>query len=109
VVLERLETLWLNTGTLCNLTCKSCYIESSPTNNALVYLSLAEAEAYLDEAERLGTREIGFTGGEPFMNRDMLPMIRSALERDAADAPVRRRFEGASARAADNARQPRSS
>jgi organic radical activating enzyme len=81
VPLERLETLWLNTGTLCNLACKSCYIESSPTNDALVYLSLAEAEAFLDEAERLATREIGFTGGEPFMNRDALPMIRSALAR----------------------------
>ena len=79
--LERLETLWLNTGTLCNLACTSCYIESSPTNDALVYLSLAEAEAYLDEAERMGTREIGFTGGEPFMNRDAIAMIGSALSR----------------------------
>jgi pyruvate-formate lyase-activating enzyme len=81
VALRGLETLWINTGTLCNLACKTCYIESSPTNDALVYLSLAEAEAYFDEAERLGTREIGFTGGEPFMNRDMVPMMRSALER----------------------------
>ena len=29
----------------------------------------------------MGTREIGFTGGEPFMNRDMVPMLRSALAR----------------------------
>ncbi|HEX8532788.1 MAG TPA: radical SAM protein [Allosphingosinicella sp.] len=81
VSLDRLDTLWLNTGTLCNLACASCYIESSPTNDALVYLSLAEAEVFLDEAERLGTREIGFTGGEPFMNRDAVAMIRSALLR----------------------------
>jgi hypothetical protein len=81
VALERLETLWINTGTLCNLTCKTCYIESSPTNDALVYLTLAEVESYLGEAERLGTREIGFTGGEPFMNRDIMGMIRSALAR----------------------------
>jgi uncharacterized Fe-S cluster-containing radical SAM superfamily protein len=81
VELERLETLWINTGTLCNLACKSCYIESSPTNDALVYLSLAEAEGFFEEAQQLGTREIGFTGGEPFMNRDMIPMLRSALER----------------------------
>ena len=79
--LDRLETLWLNTGTLCNLGCKSCYIESSPTNDALVYLSFAEAEAYLIEAERLGTGEIGFTGGEPFLNRDSIAMIESALSR----------------------------
>ncbi len=81
MALGRLETLWINTGTLCNLACKTCYIESSPTNDALVYLSLAEVESFLDEAERLGTREIGFTGGEPFMNRDMIAMIRSSLAR----------------------------
>ena len=81
VSLRRLETLWINTGTLCNLACKTCYIESSPTNDALVYPTLAEVEANLDEAEDLGTREIGFTGGEPFMNPDMVAMMRSALER----------------------------
>ncbi len=82
VALRQLETLWINTGTLCNLACKTCYIESSPTNDALVYPTLAEVEDYLDEAEALGTREIGFTGGEPFMNPDMVAMMRSALERD---------------------------
>ena len=81
VEIERLDTLWINTGTLCNLACRSCYIESSPTNDALVYLSLAEAEACFDEAAALGTRVIGFTGGEPFMNRDMVAMMRAALAR----------------------------
>lgn len=81
VALEQLDTLWINTGTLCNLACKTCYIESSPTNDALVYLTLAEVNAFLDEAEQLGTREIGFTGGEPFMNRDMIAMMHSALSR----------------------------
>lgn len=81
VELRRLDTLWINTGTLCNLACKSCYIESSPTNDALVYLTVAEVDAYLDEAEALGTREIGFTGGEPFMNREIVAMLRSALRR----------------------------
>jgi len=81
VKLHRLDTLWLNTGTLCNLACASCYIESSPANDALVYLTLAEAEAFLDEAHALGAREIGFTGGEPFMNPDVVPMIRAALGR----------------------------
>jgi uncharacterized Fe-S cluster-containing radical SAM superfamily protein len=81
VDLRRLDTLWINTGTLCNLACKTCYIESSPTNDALVYLSLAEVDAFLNEAERAGTREIGFTGGEPFMNRDMIAMLHSALGR----------------------------
>jgi MoaA/NifB/PqqE/SkfB family radical SAM enzyme len=81
VAIEQLETLWINTGTLCNLACPSCYIESSPTNDALAYLTLAEAEDYFDQAALLGARVIGFTGGEPFMNRDMLAMMRSALAR----------------------------
>lgn len=79
----RLETLWINTGTLCNITCRNCYIESSPTNDRLVYITAAEAAAYFDEiaALGLGTREIGFTGGEPFMNPDMLAMLEDALAR----------------------------
>ena len=79
VALDRLETLWINTGTLCNLACRTCYIESSPVNDALVYLSQSEAEAYFLEARALGARTIGFTGGEPFMNPDMVAMMRSAL------------------------------
>ena len=84
VPLTRLETLWLNTGTLCNLACASCYIESSPTNDALLYLTRAAALPFLDEAEGLGTREIGFTGGEPFMNPDFLPLLEETLERGYA-------------------------
>ena len=78
-----LETLWFNTGTLCNLACASCYIESSPTNDALAYLTLADLTQYLDEIGRDGlpVREIGFTGGEPFMNRDMPAMIAMAQAR----------------------------
>lgn len=84
VALQRLDTLWINTGTLCNLACKTCYIGSSPFNDALVYLTLAEVDTFLDEAEALGTREIGFTGGEPFMNPDMVAMMHSALARGFA-------------------------
>jgi uncharacterized Fe-S cluster-containing radical SAM superfamily protein len=78
-----LTTLWFNTGTLCNLACKTCYIESSPTNDALVYLTEAEIVAYLDEIATLDlpTREIAFTGGEPFMNREMISILRTCLSR----------------------------
>lgn len=83
VALSKPETLWFNTGTLCNIECENCYILSSPKNDALVYLTTAEVEDYL---EQITTRnwpihEIGFTGGEPFMNPQMIPMARAALER----------------------------
>lgn len=86
VAMTGLQTLWFNTGTLCNLACKSCYIESSPRNDALVYLSLAEVTAYLDEIAdaRLPTREIAFTGGEPFMNPDMIAILDLCLSRGFA-------------------------
>lgn len=83
VTLKSLETLWINTGTLCNLTCQNCYIESSPTNDSLVYVSAIEVITYLDEicAHQLGTTEIGFTGGEPFMNPEFPDMMEAALSR----------------------------
>jgi len=83
VRLEKLRTLWFNTGTLCNITCRNCYIESSPTNDRLVYLTTGEVRDFLDEIARngLGTTEIGFTGGEPFMNPDIIPMLDAALAR----------------------------
>ncbi len=83
VALTTLDTLWFNTGTLCNLTCERCYIESSPRNDRLAYLTLSEVRGYLDEIthEHLPTRLIGFTGGEPFMNRDIIAMLSEALDR----------------------------
>jgi len=83
VALRGLETLWINTGTLCNIECVNCYIESSPTNDRLVYFSADDARAVYDEIAELdlGTREIGFTGGEPFLNPDMIQMARDALTR----------------------------
>ncbi|MEX2468329.1 MAG: radical SAM protein [Pseudohongiellaceae bacterium] len=83
---RHLETLWINTGSLCNLACERCYLESTPTNDRLSYISLAEVERLLDEIaqEHFGTREIGFTGGEPFLNPDMLPILTLCLERGFA-------------------------
>jgi sulfatase maturation enzyme AslB (radical SAM superfamily) len=83
VRLDHLETLWINTGSLCNIECANCYIESGPKNDRLAYISAAEAVAFFDEiaALRLGTSEIGFTGGEPFMNNDIIAMADAALAR----------------------------
>lgn len=83
VALRKLETLWINTGTLCNLACRNCYIESSPRNDRLAYIRADEAAKYLDEIARTetGTRVVGFTGGEPFMNPEFMAMLADALDR----------------------------
>ena len=74
-----LKTLWFNTGTLCNITCANCYIESSPTNDRLVYLTRADVEPFLDELTQ--PAEIGITGGEPFLAPEIIGIMQAALER----------------------------
>ena len=83
VRLTGLRTLWFNTGTLCNLACENCYIESSPRNDRLIYLTPDDIRPYFDEIARDGwpTEEIGFTGGEPFMNPDIIALLDEALAR----------------------------
>ena len=83
VRLRALETLWFNTGTLCNLTCRNCYIESSPRNDQLTYLTRDEVREYLDEAarEKLPLKLVGFTGGEPFMNPHITGMLEEVMAR----------------------------
>jgi hypothetical protein len=82
VTLERLTTLWFNTGTLCNIACTECYIDSSPSNDRLLYLSRAAFDRFLHEAmvAHSELEEVGFTGGEPFMNPDIPGMIEAVLE-----------------------------
>jgi len=83
VALTRLKTLWFNTGSLCNITCQNCYMDSSPRNDRLAYLTRAEVALYLDEIaeRRYPVEEIAFTGGEPFMNRDLPAILGDALAR----------------------------
>ena len=82
VSLSNPKTLWFNTGTLCNIECENCYIESSPTNDRLVYLTVEDVQRYLDQLNerKWPVTEIAFTGGEPFMNPNMVGMAEAALE-----------------------------
>lgn len=75
-----LDTLWFQVaGTICNLACTHCFISCSPTNHTHEMMSLAEVRKYLAEAEALGVKEYYFTGGEPFMNAEIYPIIEAAL------------------------------
>ena len=81
VALRSLDTLWFQVGgTLCNLTCSHCFISCSPTNHTHELLSLETVRSYLDEAVELGVKEYYFTGGEPFINRDMEAILAATLE-----------------------------
>ncbi|MDQ2869966.1 MAG: radical SAM protein [Acidobacteriota bacterium] len=80
-----LDTLWFQVaGTLCNLKCTHCFISCSPTNHNHEMLSLAEVRERLAEAIPLGVREYYFTGGEPFMNPEMLAILEETLRQGPA-------------------------
>lgn len=76
-----LDELWFHTGTRCNLSCPFCLEGSNPTSDRLQYLSLEDVLPYLEEAETLGVKRYSFTGGEPFLNRDMLSILQVALSK----------------------------
>lgn len=80
-----LDTLWFQVaGTLCNITCTHCFISCSPKNHSHEMMSLGDVLPWLDEARRLGVRDYYFTGGEPFMNRDMLAILEATLRQGPA-------------------------
>jgi len=81
VSLTELKSLWFNTGTRCNLKCENCYIESSPTNDRLSYITTSDVSIYLEEIKlhELPTEYINFTGGEPFLNPQMIQILDLVL------------------------------
>ena len=80
-----LDTLWFQVaGTICNIACTHCFISCSPKNHSHEMMSLADIESRLAEARELGVREYYFTGGEPFMNRDMLAILEATLKQGPA-------------------------
>jgi len=85
VHLSHLDDLWFQVaGTLCNLTCHPCFISCSPKNKAFGFLSLDEVERRLAESIALGVKEYYFTGGEPFLNPDMVPILVETLKHGPA-------------------------
>ncbi len=67
-----LDDLWIMQGSLCDLRCKHCYTASSPSNNRLEQIAFAELRPHLEDASRFGLHKIYFTGGEVFVNEDVL-------------------------------------
>jgi sulfatase maturation enzyme AslB (radical SAM superfamily) len=83
VDLVEYNTIWFNTGTLCNLSCQNCYIESSPKNDLISFLTLDDVKPFLEEIKNLpSVKSIGFTGGEPFINPNFIAILTACLEAD---------------------------
>lgn len=83
VRLSGLRTLWFATGSLCNLACRHCYMGSGPRDHRLTPLARRDVGGFLDEVEEIGlpVEEVGFTGGEPFVNPAFPGILDEALGR----------------------------
>ena len=83
--LHALDHLWFQVGgTLCNIECSHCFISCGPRNHAFGMMSLEQVETLLAESEALGVKEYYFTGGEPFLNRELVPILEATLRRGPA-------------------------
>jgi len=75
-----LSALWIQlTGSWCNLECVHCLNASGPHAPWLKPLDPATVRRALAEAEALGVREVYFTGGEPFLHSQILPLLEASL------------------------------
>jgi len=75
-----LDTVWFQVaGTLCNLACRHCFISCSPTNHNHELMTRTEVRRHLEEAESLGVKDYYFTGGEPFLNRELGGILEDTL------------------------------
>jgi MoaA/NifB/PqqE/SkfB family radical SAM enzyme len=76
----QLTALWIQiTGTWCNLECTHCLNASGPKDPWLEPLDADLARRAIAEADRLGVKEIYFTGGEPFLHKEILPLLALSL------------------------------
>jgi MoaA/NifB/PqqE/SkfB family radical SAM enzyme len=76
----RFSTLWVQvTGTWCNLQCDHCLNASGPRDPWLKPLPAERVRHAIRESEALGVKDIYFTGGEPFLHHEILPLLDFAL------------------------------
>lgn len=79
-----LSELWFHTGSACNLACPFCLEGSKPGDRRIERVTFADVLPFLEEAAACGVRQLSFTGGEPFIVKDLLRILDRAL----AIAPV---------------------
>jgi len=75
---EALEELWVYVTNRCNLRCRHCLVSGG--EGFREELSGEELKEVLRESASLGVKRFFFTGGEPFMRRDLLELIEYVTE-----------------------------
>jgi len=77
---KTLNELWFHTGTICNLRCPFCLEGSKPGDDRLNKVLLDDVKPFVDEALTLSAERFSFTGGEPFVIKDMFKILNYALD-----------------------------
>jgi len=75
---HRLKELWFHTGTACNLACPFCLEGSGPADKRLQLVKFDDVKPLIDEAMELGVEQFSFTGGEPFLAKDLVKILEYA-------------------------------
>jgi radical SAM/Cys-rich protein len=76
---DRLETLQMNLGYLCNLSCIHCHVNAGPRRTEL--MDRGTMELALAVTERRGIRTLDLTGGSPEMNPHFRWLVEAARQR----------------------------
>jgi 7,8-dihydro-6-hydroxymethylpterin dimethyltransferase len=75
---QGLRELWLQINNACNLACAHCLVSSGPGKEP--GLPLDRLIAIVDRAADLGLERLYLTGGEPFVRKDIFPLLRHTTE-----------------------------
>jgi radical SAM/Cys-rich protein len=76
---RRLQTLQLNLGYLCNLSCTHCHVNAGPKRTEL--MSRETMQTALDFADKYRLEHLDLTGGSPEMNPDFRWLVKQARQR----------------------------
>jgi radical SAM/Cys-rich protein len=74
-----LDTLQVNLGYLCNLSCVHCHVNAGPTRTE--QMDRQTVDAVLELADRRGVQTLDLTGGAPELNANFRYLVRRAVAR----------------------------
>ena len=98
----KLKELWFHTGTRCNLGCDFCLEGASQSSKRLDAPQIIEVKPYIDQAVAMGVEKFSFTGGEPFLVKDIIKILdyasqhRPVLVLTNGTAPLLKRLDALS-------------
>ncbi len=78
---HQLSSLTIELTKLCNERCVHCYLPNSQKQNGKT-LSVSFVKRLIDEGVDMGLLSVSFTGGEPFLHKNIFEILEYAREKD---------------------------